>query len=151
MTLAKSLCGGVAGGALLATKEVAAHLKPGTHAATFGGNPLAARAGIAAIEMIEEEGLLDRAKHLGELFRERMESLKAECELIREVRVLGVMIGIELSVEGADIVKKCLARKLLINCTQGCVLRLLPAMNLTDEQAHEGCDILAEVLREHVG
>ncbi len=65
MTLAKSLCGGIAGAAMLATAEVAASLRPGIHAATFGGNPIAARAGIATIETIEEEGLLERATQLG--------------------------------------------------------------------------------------
>lgn len=151
ITLAKALCGGIAGGAMLTTPEIAASLRPGMHAATFGGNPIAARAGIAAIEMIEEENLLEQATKLGELFRARFEALEDECELIRDVRVMGTMIGVELAVEGAPIVKKCLERKLLINCTQGTVIRLLPAMNLTEEQAHEGCDILCDVLREHTG
>lgn len=146
MTLAKSLCGGVAGGAMLAKKEIAAALKPGTHAATFGGNPLAARAGIAAIEMIEQENLLEAAKNVGEIFRRRLTALKEKCELIREVRVAGVMIGAELTIEGAPIVKACLDRKLLINCTHGTVIRLLPAMNLSSAQAEEACDILDEVI-----
>jgi predicted acetylornithine/succinylornithine family transaminase len=147
MTLAKALCGGVAGGALLTTAEIAPSLRPGMHAATFGGNPIAARAGVAALEMIEQENLLENARQLGELFRERLESLKQQCNLIREVRVLGVMIGIELTIEGAAIVKACLERRLLINCTQNVVLRLLPAMNLPAEQAHEGLDILSDVLK----
>jgi acetylornithine/N-succinyldiaminopimelate aminotransferase len=133
---------------LLTTPEIAQAMKPGTHAATYGGNPLAARAGIAALEMIEEEKLLERGAKLGELFRSRFEALEDECELIRDVRVLGTMVGVELACEGAPIVKKCLERKLLINCTQGTVIRLLPPLTLTDEQAHEGCDILAEALRE---
>lgn len=147
MTLAKALCGGIAGGALLTTAEIAPSLRPGMHAATFGGNPIAARAGIATIEMIEREGLLDNAKQLGEVFRSRLSSLQEECELVREVRVVGVMIGIELAVEGAPVVKECLARQLLVNCTQGTVIRLLPAMNLTVEQAEEGCDTLIEVIQ----
>lgn len=146
MTLAKSLCGGIAGGAMLTTPNIAASLKPGTHAATFGGNPIASRAGIAAIEMIENEDLLNNAKRLGSLFLERLNRLKSRCELVREVRVAGVMIGIELNVEGASVVKKCLDRKLLINCTQGCVIRLLPAMNLSEEQAHEGLDVLENAI-----
>ena len=148
MTLAKSLCGGIAGGALLAKPEVAASLRPGMHAATFGGNPIASRAGIAAIEMIEQEGLLENAKQLGEVFRERLTALHEQCALIKEVRVAGVMIGLELNVEGAPFVKACLDRRLLINCTQNTVLRLLPAMNLAVEQANEGIDILASVLTE---
>jgi acetylornithine/N-succinyldiaminopimelate aminotransferase len=146
MTLAKAVCGGVAGGALLTTPEIAPSLRPGMHAATFGGNPLAARAGIATLEMIDDEDLLSHAQRLGELFRGRMTDLRQRCDLIVDVRVIGVMIGIELNVEGAPAVQGCLERKLLINCTQGSVLRLLPAMNLTEAQAHAGCDILAEVL-----
>ena len=104
------------------------------HAATFGGNPIAARAGLAAIEMIEQENLLEHAREVSDVFRARLEALRSECELVRDVRVLGLMIGVELSVEGAPVVKKCLERRLLINCTQGTVIRLLPAMNLTDEK-----------------
>jgi predicted acetylornithine/succinylornithine family transaminase len=148
MTLAKALCGGVAGGALLTTAEIAPSLRPGMHAATFGGNPIAARAGIAALEMIEQENLLEHAQQLGELFRERLLALQQDCDLIREVRIVGVMIGVELSIEGAPLVKACLERRLLINCTQNVVLRLLPAMNLTVEQAHEGLDILVNVIKQ---
>jgi acetylornithine/N-succinyldiaminopimelate aminotransferase len=141
MTLAKALCGGIAGGALLARSEVAPALRPGMHAATFGGNPIAARAGIATLEMIED------AKKLGELFRKRLTALASECDIIREVRVAGVMIGIELVVDGTPVVQQCLARNLLVNCTHGTVIRLLPALNLSEEQAEEGCDILSDVIQ----
>jgi predicted acetylornithine/succinylornithine family transaminase len=147
MTLAKSLCGGMAGAAMLATPEVAASLRPGIHAATFGGNPLAARAGIATIETIEKDGLLDRAAHLGEKFRQRLAPLANELPIVQELRVQGLMIGLELSVDGAPIVQRSIERGLLINCTQQTVLRLLPAMTLSDEQLDEGCEILSEVLR----
>jgi predicted acetylornithine/succinylornithine family transaminase len=148
MTLAKALCGGVAGGALLTTREIAPSLRPGMHAATFGGNPIAARAGIAAIEMIESENLLENARQLSEQFRSRLTALQQENDVIREVRVLGLMIGLELAVPGAPVVEACLKRKLLVNCTQGNVIRLLPAMNLTPEQVDEGCDVLAQALGE---
>jgi acetylornithine/N-succinyldiaminopimelate aminotransferase len=148
ITLAKALCGGIAGGALLAKPEVAKSLRPGMHAATFGGNPIAARAGIATLETIEREGLLEHATQLGELFRERFTALQAECPIIKEVRVAGVMVGIELTIEGAPVVKECLAKGLLINCTHNTVIRLLPAMNLSIEQAEEGIEILAGVLRQ---
>lgn len=147
MTLAKAVCGGIAGGALLTKPEIAPSLRPGMHAATFGGNPIAARAGIAAIQMIEDENLLAHAKQVSQVFRERLEELRGQCDVIEDVRVLGMMIGVELAREGAPVVKACLERKLLINCTQGTVLRLLPALNLTAEQAHAACDILAEVLK----
>ncbi len=148
MTLAKALCGGIAGGAMLTTAEIAPSLRPGMHAATFGGNPIAARAGIAAIEMVEQEGLLENVQQISDVFRSRLDKLSSECEIIREVRVLGMMIGIELNVEGAPVVKACMERRLLVNCTQNTVIRLLPAMNLTSEQAEEGCDILCEVLKK---
>jgi acetylornithine/N-succinyldiaminopimelate aminotransferase len=148
MTLAKAVCGGIAGGALLAKPEIAPALRPGMHAATFGGNPIAARAGIATLETIEQEGLLENARQIGALFKSRFDTLVAECDIIREVRVAGVMIGIELAVDGTSVVKECLARRLLVNCTHTTVIRLLPAMNLTEEQAEEGCEILSDVIRK---
>ncbi len=147
MTLAKSLCGGISGGAMLTTPEIAPSLRPGMHAATFGGNPIAARAGIATIEIIERDNLLEHGKAMGELFRQRLEQLAAECDLVQEIRVQGMMIGIELSTEGAPIVQACLDRNLLLNCTQSTVIRLLPALNVTAEQVNTGIDILSDVLK----
>lgn len=149
MTLAKSLCGGIAGGAMLARREIAPSLRPGMHAATFGGNPIAASAGIATIETIQRDGLLKRAVELGEAFRKRFDPLVAELPFVSEVRVLGVMIGIELSVDATPLVQQCLERGLLINCTQGRVVRLLPALTLSDDQLQEGCDTLVSVLRQY--
>ena len=148
ITLAKSLCAGIAGGAMLTTVELAKYLRPGMHASTFGGNPIAAAAGIAAIEMIEQEKLLDHVEHTAAVFRARMLELKERCDAVRDVRVLGMMIGIELSIDGAAVVQACLDRNLLVNCTQGRVIRLLPAMTLTEAEVHEGCDRLAEAIVE---
>jgi acetylornithine/N-succinyldiaminopimelate aminotransferase len=146
VTLAKALAGGVACGGLMARPQVAEKLRPGTHAATFGGNPLACRAALAMIETIEEDGLLARADAIGARFRQHFEALRQRCPLIQQIRIKGAMIGVELSVDGAPIVDQCLRRQLLINCTHGSVLRLLPALNLTDEQLDQGCAILAEVV-----
>jgi predicted acetylornithine/succinylornithine family transaminase len=146
VTLAKALAGGVACGGLIARPEAAEKLKPGTHAATFGGNPLACAAALATIDTIDADGLLARAEKLGDYFRRRFEALKPRCPWIHEVRVKGVMIGIELTVDGAPIVKGCMDRRLLINCTHSTVLRLLPALNLGDAELEEGCGILADVL-----
>ena len=147
MTLSKAICGGLAGGAMLTTAQLAPSLRPGMHAATFGGNPIAAAAGIATLQTIEQEHLLEQAQQLGELFRRRLLALQQRCDVIREVRGVGVMIGVELNVDGAPAVQACLERKLLINCTHGTVIRLLPAMNLTLEQAEQGCEILEGVLQ----
>ncbi len=151
MTLSKAICGGLAGGAMLVRPEIAPSLRPGMHACTFGGNPIAAVAGLAAIDMIEKENLLENARRIGDLFRQRLDELKAQCPIIRDVRVAGVMIGIELAIDGAPIVRACMERRLLVNCTHGTVIRLLPAMNLSEEQVHQGCDILAEVFKSQTG
>jgi acetylornithine/N-succinyldiaminopimelate aminotransferase len=148
MTLAKSLCAGVAGGAMLTTVELAKHLRPGMHAATFGGNPLAAAAGIAAIEMIEHDGLLAHVDSVAEVFRERLTALKERCDVVTDVRVLGMMIGVELSIDGTAVVQACMDRKLLVNCTQGRVIRLLPAMTITPDEVRDGCDRLADAIVE---
>jgi acetylornithine/N-succinyldiaminopimelate aminotransferase len=146
MTLAKALCGGIAGGALLTTAEIATSLRPGMHAATFGGNPIAASAGLATLQTIERENLLQRVAALEALFRARLSDLQQQCEQVRDVRVKGLMIGIELEQPGGPVVQQCLDRKLLVNCTQDVVIRLLPAMTLTDQQANDGCDILCDVI-----
>jgi len=148
ITLAKALCGGVAGGAMLATRELAPSLRPGMHAATFGGNPIAAAAGIATLEMIEEENLLQNVKQLSQLFRRRFEELASQCDLVREVRVLGLMVGVQLHVDGAAIVQNCLENNVLINCTQDDVIRLLPAMNLSVDDAEKACDVICRAIRE---
>jgi predicted acetylornithine/succinylornithine family transaminase len=143
-TLAKAAAGGVALGGLIAKPEVADKLVPGTHAATFGGNPIACRAALATIETIDEDGLLERAGWIEQQFRERIESLKSRCTVIRDVRAKGAMIGIELAVPGTDVVKRCLERRLLVNCTHQTVIRLLPALNLPDDLFAEGVAILEE-------
>jgi acetylornithine/N-succinyldiaminopimelate aminotransferase len=151
VTLAKALAGGVACGGLLVKRAFAEKLVPGTHAATFGGNPIACSAALATIETIAEDELLPRAARIGAAFRDRFTALQARCPLIQEIRVLGTMIGIELSVDGTPIVESCLQRRLLINCTHGNVLRLLPALNLSDEQIQEGCDVMEDVLLSYKG
>ncbi len=149
VTLAKALAGGVALGGVIAKPEVAANLKPGTHAATFGGNPIACMAALATIETFDEDGLLDRATQVGERFRSHFQLLQTQSPLVKEIRILGAMIGLQLHCEGAPIVAKCLERGLLINCTHGTVIRLLPAVNIPDDLIDDGCLTLAEVLMDH--
>ena len=148
MTLAKTICSGVAAGAMLAKKEIAPSLRPGMHAATFGGNPIAASAGIATIKMVEEVGLLERATALGERFKSRLAEMRKDLDIIQDVRVVGAMIGIELKTEGTKFVQGCMEEKLLINCTQGNVIRLLPASNTPMELVDTALDILEGQLRK---
>ena len=148
LTCAKALAGGIACGVMLARTEVAAALKPGMHASTFGGNPIACRAGLATIETIEADDLLARGVAIGERFRSHFEALRSERpDLVAAVRIKGVMIGLELAVDAAPVVAACLERRLLINATHGTVVRLLPALNLADAELDEGAGILLDVLR----
>jgi len=152
LTCAKALAGGVACGVMIAKPGVAKSLRPGMHASTFGGNPIACRAGLATVETLEADNLLAQAPVIGEQFRERVEAPHHERpDLIRRVRIQGAMIGIELAIEAGPIVNTCLERGLLVNATHGTVVRLLPALNLTDDQLAEGAELLADVLREHAG
>jgi acetylornithine/N-succinyldiaminopimelate aminotransferase len=148
ITMAKTLGGGVAIGAMMARPEIAASLVPGTHASTFGGNPLACAAGIATIEAIEEEKLIDNAVRMGQYSVEKLTELKQKFSIIHGLRGKGLMIGIELTSPGADIVAKCLQKGLRINCTQGNILRFMPSMTITKEQIDQAIGILREVLNE---
>ncbi len=147
LTCAKALAGGIAAGVMMASVAVAEVLKPGMHASTFGGNPIACRAGLAMVETIEQDNLLDRGRAIGERFRGHFEAIRAERpDLVREIRVLGTMIGLDLTVDASPIVAECLERRLLINATHGHVIRLLPALTLDDDQIDQGCRIIADVL-----
>jgi acetylornithine/N-succinyldiaminopimelate aminotransferase len=146
MTLAKALGGGTAIGAMMAKPEVAASLVPGTHASTFGGNSLACAAGIAVIEAIEEEGLLANAEKMGAHARGKLEGLAKKHSIIDHVRGMGLMIGIQLSTNGAPIVAKCLEMGLRINCTHDTVLRFMPPMNVTSDQLDQAVSILDQAI-----
>ena len=148
MTLAKALGGGVAIGVMMAKAEVAASLVPGKHASTFGGNALACAAGVAVIEAIEEEGLLKNAMEIGGYAKDKLEQLKEKHSIIDHVRAVGLMIGVQLTGSGVEIVDECLERGLRINCTQGTVLRFMPPMIVGREQIDEAVDILDSVLSE---
>jgi acetylornithine/N-succinyldiaminopimelate aminotransferase len=148
MTMAKALGGGVAIGAMMAKEEVAASLVPGKHASTFGGNALVCAAGIAVIEAIEEENLLENAVEMGRYAKEKLEQLRQKHSIIDHVRSVGLMIGVQLTGPGSKIVDKCLDKGLRINCTQATVLRFMPPMIVNKTQIDEAVDILDNVLTE---
>jgi acetylornithine/N-succinyldiaminopimelate aminotransferase len=144
--MAKALGGGVAIGAMMAKEEVAAALSAGKHASTFGGNCLACAAGIAVIEAIEENGLLENAAELGRYAKDKLEQLKHKHPIIDSVRGIGLMIGVQLTGPGGEIVDKCLEKGLRINCTNETVLRFMPPMIVTKSQIDEAIEILDGVL-----
>src|SRR3989338_2777123 len=146
LLLAKALGGGFPIGAVIAARAVADVLTPGTHATTYGGSPLGCACILAVFEDIEKQRLLDRVNRLSPSLFKRLTALKSRVPLMQEVRGCGFMIGIELSIDGRPIVDACRAKRLLINCTQERVLRLLPAMTITKAQLERGLSILEEVL-----
>ncbi len=152
MTLAKALGGGISIGAIVARPETAAFLKPGTHASTFGGNPLACAAALAVIETVEREGLLENSVKMGAYLVERLRELGARHQgLVREVRGLGLMVGMDLTRPGADLAAACLEEGLLVNCTHESVMRFVPAMNVNREVLDEGLEIFAKCLERFAG
>jgi len=148
MTLAKSLANGVPIGAMVATDEVAQAFSPGTHAATFGGNPLATRVGCVVIDTLLEDGILENCQEMGAYLVKRLLDLKARYSFIRDVRGKGLIIGAELAFEGKEIVDRCLERGFLINCTAGTVLRFTPPLIVTQEEIDRLLTVLDEIFSE---
>jgi len=145
MTLAKALGGGVAVGAMLAATRYADVLQPGTHASTFGGNPLACAAGIATFEAIEKEQILKNVRRMGRFLRRRMERLAARYPFIKEVRGEGLMMGMRLALDGTMVVAECLKRGMLTNSTGDNVLRFMPAMTVKKQEIERAIRIVDEV------
>jgi acetylornithine/N-succinyldiaminopimelate aminotransferase len=145
LTLAKSLAGGVPIGALLMKKGIAESFRPGDHASTFGGNPLATAAGVAAFTTLLEEGMLENCKKMGDYFLSQLEAIQKKFPFVKEVRGKGLILGIELKIDGSSIVKEMLRRKILINCTMGNVLRFLPPLIVTQEEIDRVVRALEEV------
>jgi predicted acetylornithine/succinylornithine family transaminase len=146
MTLAKSLGGGFPIGAMVAKKEIADVLQPGTHATTFGGSPLACAAALATYEAIEKEKLLNNAVIMGAYLFKKLNELKRKYAIVKDVRGMALMAGVELAVEGKAVYEECLKKKLLINCTQGNVLRLMPPLVVKEKEIDRAVQILEGVL-----
>ena len=148
VTTAKGLGNGVPIGACLARGPAAEVLQAGSHGSTFGGNPLACRAGLAVMETLENEALIARAEHLGRwLLTEFKHRLDGEAKVV-EVRGLGLMLGIELDRPCADLVAKARAKGLLINVTAGKTLRLLPPLILTDAEAEYLANGITQLIKD---
>lgn len=148
VTVAKALGGGMPIGAMLSTDKVSAGFQPGTHASTFGGNPLVCAAAVATIETLLEDGfILDQCRRMGEYFMKRLEYLKKEFpSRIAEVRGMGLLIGMELTRDCAPLVKACMERGVLINCTAGNVLRFTPPLIVTEKEIDHLIDVFEQTL-----
>ena len=144
MTLAKGLGNGLPIGAMLAKDPIAQAFTPGTHASTFGGTPLVCSAAIEVIKTLtEDEMLLDNCRRMGKYFTEELNSLKEKYpQIIRNVRGKGLLIGMELSIKGDDIVQECIKKGVVINCTMERVLRFLPPLDINPIDIDALMDIL---------
>lgn len=149
-TAAKALGGGVPIGAVCAKAEIAAAFEPGDHGTTFGGNPLATAAGLAVFDIIESEGLIENAARMGELFKAKLNAVKAKYpELITDVRGAGLLIGIEIVPDKAAAVFKGLhEKKMLTSLCKGLTIRLAPALNITESETELFINALDAVLSE---
>lgn len=148
MTLAKTLGGGFPIGAMIARKPICDLLVPGTHASTFGGNPLACSAALAVIETIKKENLLENVRNLSGWFINELKTLQKEFPVIKEVRGIGFMIGMELNASGTNFVQRCRKNGLLLNCTHNTVIRIMPPLGITKTLLEKGLKIIRKSLSE---
>jgi predicted acetylornithine/succinylornithine family transaminase len=150
VTLAKAVGNGFPIGVMMATDRVASAFQPGSHASTFGGNPLAMAAALATLETIMKDGILENVGKVGSYFIKRLHELKNRSSIVKEIRGRGLIIGMEVSIEGSQIVNACMDRGLLINCIGGNVLRFVPPLTITEKDVNAAVAILGEVLG-HIG
>ena len=146
MMLAKALGGGLPIGALVVGEKFTDVLKPGMHASTFGGSPLVCKASLGVFKAIQADKMLKNTKKMGSYLVEKLGPLKQKFNCILEVRGIGLMVGIQLNIEGKNIIDDCFQQGLIINCTQGNVLRVMPALNITKKQIDKAVGILDKVL-----
>lgn len=137
VTVAKPLAGGLPLGAFIASQEFASAFVPGMHGTTFGGGPLVCATALAFLETLEKENLLAKVRERGGELRAGLEKLAARFDFIREVRGEGLMLGVEITMDGAPIVAQALEQGLIFNCTHDHVLRLLPAYNIQKKDIQE--------------
>jgi len=142
MCLAKALGGGLPIGCMIVKKELADTFKPGMHGSTFAGSPLICKAALGVIKAIYAEHIIKNVKAQGPYLVQKLNELKFKYDIIKEVRGLGLMIGMELTIPGDAIFKECFNHGLIINCTQGNVLRIMPALNVTRRQINKAIHIL---------
>ncbi|MBE9503809.1 MAG: acetylornithine transaminase [Proteobacteria bacterium] len=146
ITLAKGIAGGVPMGAMMAKKPVINSFVPGTHASTFGGNPLSSSAGVASVSTILNDSILENCLSMEKILKEKLTQLQTKYEFIKEVRGKGLIYGMELDFEGGHIVTKMMEKGFLINCAAAYVLRFLPPLIVSEKEIGEMADALDEVL-----
>jgi acetylornithine/N-succinyldiaminopimelate aminotransferase len=147
ITLAKALGGGLPIGAMVAKAEISSVMTPGTHGSTFGGNPVACAAALAVIDALEQDGVIENAVVIGGYLIDRLREIGKTTGNVREVRGKGMIIGAALTHPAKGVVEECLQEHLLVNGTADTILRLLPPLNLTRDEADAGLAIIERALR----
>jgi len=145
MTIAKALGGGMPIGAMLANNRLKDTLSQGSHASTFGGNPLCMAAGKAAVNVLLHDNVLEHCRKIGVYFKNRLIELQRQYPFIKEVRGKGLMLGMELSFNGSEIVNQCMKRGFLINCTMDRVLRFLPPLIIREKEVDSLINALNQI------
>lgn len=148
LTSAKALGGGLPLGAFMAKADVASALVPGDHGSTFGGNPVSCASGCAVLETVLEDGFLGQMKEVAEYFSKQLIKLVDKYEIVKEFRGKGLMMGLELNIDGADFVKAAYEAGLIINCTNVRVLRFLPPLTIKKEEIDILIDFLDSELKK---
>ena len=148
MTIAKALGNGLPIGAMLSTEELSHSFGPGSHATTFGGTPLVTAVSKAVLRSLIEDGWIDHCNLIGTYFKEGLQDLVDRYGFIKEVRGLGLILGMEIDIPGAPVVKECLKRGFLINCAQEKVLRFLPPLIVKKEEIDLLLEALASILNQ---
>jgi acetylornithine aminotransferase len=148
VTLAKGLGNGVPIGTCMASGVAATLFKPGSHGSTFGGNPLACAAGLETLAIIEEDGLMANAVEMGNFMRDELRAHLSGVPGVKDVRGVGMMIGVELAFPCAELVSRALAAGLLINVTADTVVRLLPPLIYTRNEARNVVEMLVPLIQE---
>lgn len=148
MTLAKALANGVPIGAVLAKGDYGTTFVPGDHGTTFGGNPLATSAGLAVMEEMLNTDILSQVEAKGRYLKEKLEALAKKYPICKEVRGMGLILGLELGKEGGQIVNKLLEKGIIINCTRGNILRFLPPFVITRDQIDNMIGLLDKELEK---
>lgn len=148
VTTAKGLGNGVPIGACLAGEKAAELMQPGSHGSTFGGNPLACAAGLATVETILNENLCEKAESMGNYLQQQLGKQLEGCESVVDIRGQGLMLAVELNTPCGGLVDKAANKGLLINVTAESVIRLLPTLNLTTDEADQLVNLLSEVIKQ---
>ena len=149
MTLAKGLGGGVPIGACLATAPVAKAFGPGAHASTFGGNPLACAAALAVLRVLLEGRVLDQARRMGEYLSKGLSECKDSHHVVRDVRGMGLLQGMDVEMDAKTVVSDCLKRGILINAAGDHVLRFIPPLIITQPEIDRLLEVLSQIFDRH--